>query len=80
MVSPGEAALEAALNPAKGKWLYFVSVDPRTDETKFTRSYEKFLEWVVIVLMVVLAVEVTVGVVFRTMGASLVWYGVLHAA
>lgn len=38
------------------------------------KGYEKFLEWVVIVLMVVLAVEVTVGVVFRTMGASLVWY------
>lgn len=43
--SPGEAAMEAALNPAKGKWLYFVSVDPRTNETKFTRSYEKFLEF-----------------------------------
>jgi UPF0755 protein len=43
--SPGEAAMEAALNPAKGKWLYFVSVDPRTSETKFTRSYDKFLEY-----------------------------------
>jgi len=42
--SPGEAAMEAALNPAKGKWLYFVSVDPRTNETKFARSYDKFLE------------------------------------
>ncbi len=42
--SPGEAAMEAALNPAKGKWLYFVSVDPRTGETKFAKSYEKFLE------------------------------------
>lgn len=42
--SPGEAAMEAALNPAKGKWLYFVSVDPRTNETKFARSYDRFLE------------------------------------
>jgi UPF0755 protein len=42
--SPGEAAMEAALNPAKGKWLYFVSVDPRTKETKFARSYDKFLQ------------------------------------
>jgi UPF0755 protein len=42
--SPGEAAMEAALNPAKGKWLYFVSVDPRTGETKFAKSYDKFLE------------------------------------
>src|SRR6266542_652047 len=37
-------------------------------------AYEKLLELVVIVLMVVLAVEVTAGVLFRTFGASLVWY------
>jgi TRAP-type transport system small permease protein len=37
-------------------------------------GYEKLLEWIVIVLMVALAVEVTVGVVYRTLGASLVWY------
>jgi UPF0755 protein len=43
--SPGDAAIEAALNPAKGKWLYFVTVDPDTKETKFSRSYEKFLEY-----------------------------------
>lgn len=42
--SPGEAALEAALAPAKGKWLYFVTVDPSTHETKFARSYDRFLE------------------------------------
>lgn len=36
--------------------------------------YEKLLEIIVIVLMVALAVEVTVGVVYRTLGASLVWY------
>jgi UPF0755 protein len=42
--SPGEAALEAALTPAKGKWLYFVSIDPRTNETKFARTYSRFLE------------------------------------
>lgn len=43
--SPGEAAIEAALSPAKGKWLYFVTVDPKTGETKFTKSYDKFLEY-----------------------------------
>lgn len=43
--SPGEAAIKAALEPAKGKWLYFVTVNPDTGETKFTRSYEKFLEF-----------------------------------
>ena len=36
--------------------------------------YERLLEWVVIALMAALAVEVTAGVVFRTLGASLVWY------
>jgi UPF0755 protein len=41
--SPGEAAINAALNPAKGSWIYFVTVNPDTKETKFARSYEKFL-------------------------------------
>jgi TRAP-type C4-dicarboxylate transport system permease small subunit len=36
--------------------------------------YERLLEWVVIVLMAVLAAEVTLGVVYRTIGASLAWY------
>jgi TRAP-type transport system small permease protein len=38
------------------------------------RRYERLLEWIVIALMAVLAVEVTLGVVFRSFGASLVWY------
>ncbi len=42
--------------------------------TRVRNGYEKFLEWVVIVMMTVLAAEVTVGVVFRTFGRSLVWY------
>ncbi len=37
-------------------------------------GYEKFLEAIVFVLMVVLACEVTIGVVFRSIGQSLVWY------
>ncbi len=41
--SPGQEAIEAALNPADGDWLYFVTVDPRTLETRFTASYEEFL-------------------------------------
>lgn len=40
----------------------------------FRRGYERALEWLVIALMTALAVEVTVGVVFRTIGQSLVWY------
>lgn len=42
--SPGEAALEAALAPAQGKWLYFVAVNPDTRETKFAKTYERFLK------------------------------------
>jgi len=38
------------------------------------RRYERLLEWIVIALMAALAVEVTVGVLFRSFGASLVWY------
>jgi len=37
-------------------------------------AYEKFLEAVVILLMTVLAAEVTLGVIFRSVGHSLVWY------
>ncbi len=38
------------------------------------RYYEAFLEAIALVLMVALAVVVTVGVVFRWSGQSLVWY------
>jgi TRAP-type transport system small permease protein len=38
------------------------------------RRYEQALEWVVIALMSMLALEVTAGVVFRSLGYSLVWY------
>jgi TRAP-type transport system small permease protein len=41
--------------------------------------YERLLEWIVIALMAVLAIEVTVGVVFRTFGAALVWYDEIAA-
>lgn len=40
----------------------------------FRRRYERLLEWIAIVLMAALAVEVTVGVAFRYSGYSLVWY------
>lgn len=36
--------------------------------------YDHVLEWVVAALMIVLFVEVTLGVVFRAIGASLIWY------
>ena len=41
--NPGGMALEAALNPESGDWLYFITTDLLTTETKFTSSYEEFL-------------------------------------
>ena len=38
------------------------------------RGYERLLEWLIIVLMGVLAIEVSIGVIYRSLGASLVWY------
>ncbi|MDQ3214691.1 MAG: TRAP transporter small permease [Pseudomonadota bacterium] len=41
---------------------------------RFRERYGWLLEWVVGALMVILAVEVTLGVVFRSIGESLIWY------
>jgi TRAP-type C4-dicarboxylate transport system permease small subunit len=41
---------------------------------RFRAGYGLFLEWIVMALMIALAVEVTLGVVFRVAGSSLVWY------
>lgn len=41
---------------------------------RFRLAYGTALEWVVGILMVTLALEVTLGVIFRSSGASLVWY------
>ena len=40
--SPGDAAIKAALHPAHGPWMYFVTVDPKTGLTKFTSSFSQF--------------------------------------
>jgi UPF0755 protein len=39
--SPGQAALTAALNPAQGNFLYFVTIDQTTGETTFTASQKE---------------------------------------
>jgi len=39
--SPGQAALVAALNPAQGNFLYFVTTDPTTGDTTFTASLKE---------------------------------------
>ena len=36
--------------------------------------YTRLLEWIVIALMAILFIEVSLGVVYRTVGLSLVWY------
>jgi len=41
---------------------------------RFRAAYGRLLEWVAVVLMVFLAVEVTLGVIFRFSGRSLIWY------
>jgi TRAP-type C4-dicarboxylate transport system permease small subunit len=38
------------------------------------QAYEKLLEFIVIALMVAMALVVTLGIVYRTAGAALVWY------
>ena len=43
--SPGNAAIEAALNPAPGDWVYFVTVNPKTHETLFTDSENQFEQY-----------------------------------
>ena len=40
---PGDIAIDAAVNPASGDWLYFVSVDLRTGETVFSNTYAQHL-------------------------------------
>jgi len=41
--SPTKPAIDAALKPEVGNWLYFVTVKPF--DTRFTNSYDQFLEW-----------------------------------
>jgi UPF0755 protein len=50
--SPGSSAMQAALHPAPGKWLYFVAVNPSTGETRFAvdaaghaANVKLFLAW-----------------------------------
>jgi UPF0755 protein len=41
--NPGEQAMSAAVNPANGDWLYYVTVKP--GDTRFTRSFDEFNVW-----------------------------------
>ena len=41
--NPGTAAMDAALHPAIGEWLYFITVAP--GDTRFTASNDEFINW-----------------------------------
>lgn len=41
--NPGRAAMEAALHPVPGNWIYFITVAP--GDTRFTDSSSQFLTW-----------------------------------
>jgi len=41
--NPGSAAMSAAIDPADGDWLYFITVAP--EDTRFTASFDQFNEW-----------------------------------
>ncbi|QIK66624.1 endolytic transglycosylase MltG [Nocardioides sp. HDW12B] len=43
--SPGDKAIAAATTPTEGPWLYYVTVNLDTGETKFTDDYDEFLRF-----------------------------------
>ncbi|MEV0588943.1 endolytic transglycosylase MltG [Nonomuraea sp. NPDC050310] len=43
--NPGEKALQAALRPAEGDWLWFVTTDPQRRITKFTDKESEFVRY-----------------------------------
>lgn len=43
--APGDQAIKAALNPADGDWLFYVTVNLATSETKFADTYDEFLTY-----------------------------------
>ena len=44
ITAPGDKAIKAALEPADGSWLYFVTTNPDTGVTKFATSYSEHLK------------------------------------
>ncbi|MFJ4252572.1 endolytic transglycosylase MltG [Microbacterium sp. NPDC090003] len=41
IASPNDAAIDAAMHPEDGPWLYFVTIDLSTGETQFSETYEE---------------------------------------
>lgn len=46
IASPGETSIDAVLNPADGPWLFWVTVNLDTGETKFSEKYDEHQEYV----------------------------------
>lgn len=46
IASPSDAAIDAAMHPADGPWLYFVTINLATGETQFSVTYEEHLQGV----------------------------------
>ena len=44
--SPGELAIDATLNPVAGNWLFFVTINLATGETKFSRTLAEHESWI----------------------------------
>ncbi|RSX56565.1 endolytic transglycosylase MltG [Bifidobacterium samirii] len=40
--NPGDSAIKAAISPEEGDWMYFVTVDLETGETKFVATEDEF--------------------------------------
>ena len=47
IASPGSLAIEATLNPVPGDWLFFVTINLASGETKFSRTLAEHESWVV---------------------------------
>lgn len=52
IANPGDAAIDAAMHPVDGSWLYFVTINPASGETVFSTTYdehqsaiETWLDW-----------------------------------
>jgi len=50
------------------------SAPPPRAMARFRARYGRVLEWLVGALMILLALEVSLGVVYRALGAALIWY------
>lgn len=46
IANPGEVSIDAVLQPADGDWLFWVTVNPETGETKFAKTFDEHQTYV----------------------------------